>query len=445
MTRSEEVCRHLLPAGRREWRAGDLHGAKGKSFGVNLKTGVWSDFVTGESGADLIDLIKAAKNLPTLKDALDEGARFLGWPTEGGRRMERPSDFIDPGVAGDDALDEHEPDGTPFWRHKPADKAWYYHDEDGRLYCRVNRWNRKNGKKVVRPYDPVQRGFVWPKLRDGAKHPPFCLPQILNLPPDWPILVVGGEKTAEAARALGYSATTNMGGENAVAMTDWSCAKGRRVVICPDNDAQGTKWARQLADLLWLAGAAEVRILPAPPGTPPKWDLADPLPNGWAQDDLRAALASTPLAASSSGLQRRLTDEIIPIDWPSKEGRVPPERNFIVGAWLPAGCVTSPYGAGGVGKSLLAQQLATCVATGKPFCSHPVRSGPVLGLFCEDDELWRRQAGRGGGRPAVDRGAAGDAGRAAAGAGRGALKPSAGETHRNQAAGAAGPPKNSPA
>lgn len=72
----------------------------------------------------------------------------------------------------------------------------------------------------------------------------------------------------------------------------------------------------------------------------------------------------------------------------------PPPRSWIVNNWLPLGTLVALFGAGGVGKSLLAQQLATCVANGVPVLGQRVQMGPVLGFMCEDDndELRRRQA-----------------------------------------------------
>jgi RecA-family ATPase len=70
-----------------------------------------------------------------------------------------------------------------------------------------------------------------------------------------------------------------------------------------------------------------------------------------------------------------------------------PERQWIVQDWLPVGHVTLNYGDGGVGKTLLAQQLMTSCATATPWCGLHVEPCKVLGLFCEDDgdELHRRQ------------------------------------------------------
>ena len=72
---------------------------------------------------------------------------------------------------------------------------------------------------------------------------------------------------------------------------------------------------------------------------------------------------------------------------------LPPPRQWVVQEWLPRGAVTSLFGRGGHGKSLLAQQLGTAVANGAPWLGLRTVAGPVLGLFCEDedDELQRRQ------------------------------------------------------
>jgi hypothetical protein len=71
----------------------------------------------------------------------------------------------------------------------------------------------------------------------------------------------------------------------------------------------------------------------------------------------------------------------------------PPARAWIVPEWLPCGVVTGLYGDGGLGKSLLAQQLQTAAATGKTWLGLTVERTPSLAVYCEDsnDELWRRQ------------------------------------------------------
>lgn len=70
-----------------------------------------------------------------------------------------------------------------------------------------------------------------------------------------------------------------------------------------------------------------------------------------------------------------------------------PARRWIVEGLIPHGEVTLLYGSGGVGKTLLAQQIATCVAAGTPFFGHEVAKGRVMMFAGEDsaDELHIRQ------------------------------------------------------
>jgi RecA-family ATPase len=84
---------------------------------------------------------------------------------------------------------------------------------------------------------------------------------------------------------------------------------------------------------------------------------------------------------------------IKPIDFTALPEIEPAPRRFRVGGWLPIPCLSSCYGSGGIGKSLLAQLLATCVVTGRDFFGAAIEPAPVIGIFGEDDdeELERRQ------------------------------------------------------
>jgi RecA-family ATPase len=71
-----------------------------------------------------------------------------------------------------------------------------------------------------------------------------------------------------------------------------------------------------------------------------------------------------------------------------------PPREWAVDGFMPLGKATMLTGKGGVGKSLLAQLLCTCIAFGRPFLGLKVRQMPALYASWEDDhdELWRRQS-----------------------------------------------------
>ncbi len=77
------TLRHLLPAGvvnGSEYCVGGPDGEKGQSHRIHMtgaKAGVWSDFSTGESGGDLVDLWMAVRRI-SLVEAMDEARSWLG-------------------------------------------------------------------------------------------------------------------------------------------------------------------------------------------------------------------------------------------------------------------------------------------------------------------------------------------------------------------------------
>lgn len=81
------------------------------------------------------------------------------------------------------------------------------------------------------------------------------------------------------------------------------------------------------------------------------------------------------------------------------DGGAPIEREWILPGFIPAGEVTLFTGPGGAGKSLFAQQLATCLAARRPFLGLPTARYPdddansIAYITAEDDdhELHRRQ------------------------------------------------------
>ena len=82
-----------------------------------------------------------------------------------------------------------------------------------------------------------------------------------------------------------------------------------------------------------------------------------------------------------------------PIDWRELKDRTPPERDWAVGHWLGMGYTTLLAGAGGLGKTLIAQTFGSCLAIGRGYIDWAPRARRVLMLAGEDDvdELWRRQ------------------------------------------------------
>lgn len=87
--------------------------------------------------------------------------------------------------------------------------------------------------------------------------------------------------------------------------------------------------------------------------------------------------------------------EPLPVIDPSIWHEMPiPPREWMVADWLPLRQATYLTGPGSAGKSLLSQQLATCISLGLPFLGQRTREAPAFYITCEDDadELHRRQA-----------------------------------------------------
>ena len=82
-----------------------------------------------------------------------------------------------------------------------------------------------------------------------------------------------------------------------------------------------------------------------------------------------------------------------PINWSELADKEPPERRWAIREWLGFGHISLLIGRGSIGKSLLAQQIASALALGQPFIDDVLGPLRVLYWACEDDhdELWRRQ------------------------------------------------------
>jgi hypothetical protein len=225
-------------------------------------------------------------------------------------------------------------------RHGAAERRWVYRDTEGRPLFAVVRFNPKNAdgtpllnqhgkpKKEILPYTygTDARRLGWHFKAPLAPCPLYGLDR-LAARPDAPVLLVEGEKAADAAGALflDYVAMAWQGGSNAVGKAAWAPLAGRRVVVWPDNDAAGRKAAAMVAMAANGAGAASLAVVQVPAEWPDGWDVADPLPEGAAPDLLAAMLTSAevqpaeepspaqPVPASAAGV-RAVADRAADLD-----------------------------------------------------------------------------------------------------------------------------------
>jgi putative DNA primase/helicase len=185
------------------------------------------------------------------------------------------------------------------------DDFWQDHDEHGRPLFAVARWNQPGKRKRILP-------LSWVRHPDGREdwafknHPaPRRLYRlnVLGVSPAAPVVVVEGEKCADAAQDVfpGSVVTTSPGGADAADMTDWKpLARRSEALIWPDADQPGIAYAEQVGSILHRLGVPKIRIVDAlalgarkpDSGTREPvsgWDVADALEEGWAVDALRDA------------------------------------------------------------------------------------------------------------------------------------------------------------
>lgn len=148
--------------------------------------------------------------------------------------------------------------------------AWPYYDPTGNLVGMVIRWDRQNGGKDIRPI--ARHADGWRIGAMPAPRPLYRLPELGSAPR---VVVCEGEKAADAAWSLGFIATTSAGGSQAANQTDWSPLAGKEVLILPDNDAPGRKYADTVSAILAkLSPAPAVRVVELP-GLPESGDIVE--------------------------------------------------------------------------------------------------------------------------------------------------------------------------
>lgn len=205
----------------------------------------------------------------------------------------------------EDSEDEFQPLPAPEGREPPANHSkfgrcshrWPYIGRDGALQGYQCRFETAGGKEI-RPLRYGIRngreGWHWKGWADGR--PLYGLPDLL-MRPTASTLAVEGEKAADAARRLlpEFIVVSPMNGARSPHKSDWTPLAGRDVLIWPDHDEPGRKFAREVAKLAKDAGANTVKIVTVPDGAPEAWDLADPLPEGWSEETIATALAEAVL------------------------------------------------------------------------------------------------------------------------------------------------------
>lgn len=314
---SPDLLQQWFPAGRlngRELAIGDLAGNPGDSCRINVETGKWADFATDHRGGDLVSLYAAMRGLDQGK-ACHELAGELGLVNghdpatsngAAGTKANGSAPKAKPAANGRKKVAwtpiHPVPDTAPrpshhHFEYGDPSAVWTYTDADGRVVGYICRFEKAKGKEIVpQSWCRGDNGkFEWRWLSFAKPRPIYGL-QALAEQPDATVVLVEGEKTADAGARLLPKAVvvTFPGGSKAWRYVDWSPLKGRKVIVVPDADGPGCDAFDGYLDNygVWKPGIAQelqsivagVRVVQPPDGVAPGWDLADALAEGWSSE-----------------------------------------------------------------------------------------------------------------------------------------------------------------
>lgn len=270
-------------------------------------------------------------------------------------------------------------------RHGEPSGVWHYKSTDSDLLHLVCRFDTPDGKQVL-PLTYCTNGtrkeWRWQALPDHR--PLYGLETIGNADR---VLIVEGEKTADAARRMlstkfrSYPPVlTWSGGSNAVRKTDWSPLAGKNITIWPDADDPGMKAALVLIEVLEAIGCT-VKVVEPPADVAKGWDLANAELEGWTRQQTLDFLAGSITAAE----YREKHKAAAPAEESFGSNDTEPERklslaeklrpgsyyaslvlqiNWIIQGFIPELAVILLFGRGGMGKTTLLMQIFGAVAKG---------------------------------------------------------------------------------
>jgi hypothetical protein len=303
------------------------------------------------------------------------------------------------------------------------DQEWEYQDEDRTTVFVKQRMKIGESGKTYRLYKVDPDGRRHPTLGD-ARIVPYKLPELLDAKTAGRIIyVVEGEKAADALISIGVTATTAHTGAGSwpEAITEYFA--GANVVILPDNDLPGWRYAQKAVDAI-LPIAKNVKVVDL--GLQGHGDDAHEFIHemGKQREDLIELVKATqkltstdvtiperlvalkldaPIDATPQQQQAQPDDiakEFAPDPTaPTQDKPTKPPKTVNIESWddiqdepvewlihgvLPVKAFAALYGPPGSFKSFIALDMAEAIATGRPWMGNPIeRQGAVLYLCGE--------------------------------------------------------------
>lgn len=251
------------------------NGGPGDSWSVNLNTGAWIHGAGDEKGGDMVSLYAALNHVDQLTALRVVAARCGADHHPGVPILARTRPAVVEYPA--ERIPDPAPPILPHFRH--GEPVATYHYLPWFVVCR---YDTPDGKVFAQF---TWRNDKWANKGYPDARPLYCV-HTLAQRPEAPVMIVEGEKCADAARAAlkAYAVLTWASGSSSVRKTDWTPLTGRDVIIWPDADDAGAKAAASIAEIL-LPLARRVRVF-TPTDKPDGWDVADAIADGWTATEI---------------------------------------------------------------------------------------------------------------------------------------------------------------
>lgn len=256
------------------------------SFTVFDRTQSFYCFGCAASG-DVIDFVCKQHGL-SFRQAIEYfGGQFLEPSKAHNIPIAKPAARLDSDYIKTPEIDFNKIFSNKLKKYVKANNDLYYRYDygDSKPAGYIIRTIDKKGKKQFYPiglFEHPDDGLVWAYGGLSNPRPLYNLPEILK-EQDKPVLIVEGEKCAEAAKKLlkKFVVTTWVGGAKAVGQTDWGILEDREVFIWPDNDPGGIEAAKEISSMLMNIETIKIKK-----EWSEKWDIADEIEIGATEKEL---------------------------------------------------------------------------------------------------------------------------------------------------------------
>jgi len=243
--------------------------------------------------------------------------------------------------------------------------AYDYTDENGEVLYQAVRLEPKEFR--VRRADADGK---WIYNLQEVKRVPYHLPEIIEArKKGYPVFLCEGEKDADNLRTtFGVTATTTALGSNAWNNDYAEYFDGLDVIILPDNDEAGRKYASDAAISL-LGTTKSVKIIPLP-NLSEKGDVSDWIEQGAAEEQLLNLVAETPEwnPEEYQEVEEQSTSDMFIIKSANtwiEEAKNKPIPKMLFGEFWYEGEICILFADTNLGKSSLAVQIADSITKGR--------------------------------------------------------------------------------